>query len=90
MSQQPTKTPRYVPSATPVFDALLEEAQRTRPEDLLSVEEVAQRLGITEEELATARARIEQRAREEEAEDHASIAAPARNGAPATAAEASE
>lgn len=90
MSQQPTKTTRSVPSATPVFDALLEEAQRTRPEDLLSAEEVARRLGITEEELVTSRARIEQRAREEEAEDHASITSPAHSGAPAAAAETSE
>src|SRR5438093_1776448 len=67
MARSETKTP--VPSKTPVFDALIEQARRTPPDRWISHEELGRRLDISEEEHAAAQARIQRRLRED-AEDN--------------------
>ena len=58
-------------SKTPVFDAFIEEAQRTKAEDLIDSEELGGRLAITDEERAAAQVRAERRLRQDQAEAEA-------------------
>lgn len=58
-------------SKTPVFDAMVQEARNTPPDDWLSHEALERRLGITDAEHAAARERIERRLREDQDADQA-------------------
>ena len=72
MSDTKPKTPaRSARSKTPVFDALIMEAQRSRPEHLIDIDDLAARRGVTEQERAEAVARLQALDREDAAADAA-------------------
>jgi hypothetical protein len=54
MSKPQTDEAARAPSKTPVFDALIAEAQQTRPEALISAEELDRRRPLTEVDKAIA------------------------------------
>lgn len=83
VNRKNSKTPaELVPSQTPVFDALIMEAQRTPREDMIGTDELARQLGITDEERAAARASVAQWAQDEPDEEEGQVERQ-RNGAAA-------
>jgi hypothetical protein len=67
MATPKTNTP--VQSKTPVFDALIEEARRTPPNEWTSHEQLSRELAITDEEREAARPRVERWLREDAEEE---------------------
>jgi hypothetical protein len=79
MNEPRTRTPRRpARAAAPVFDALLAEAKRTPPEELVAAAELDQRRPLTPEEIAAADAEVDRLLREDA--DGADGPPAARNG----------
>ena len=82
MAKTRTQTPpqdseKHKPLKTPILDAMIQEARNTPPDQWVGHEELGRRLGLTEEERAAARSRIERRLREDADEAQADRTMPA-------------